>query len=221
MTEIHETRRHGLPRLRPRGAGVRGLSLHRLRHLHLPHLHLPRRHACAGSAPPRPRTRSPSGTSMTAAAIARSTIAPLFAEPTPPSRAGDAARARRDGRGPRAARETGAASASDLDGYEGWIHAGYAARGRGRGGRRAGASEAEGWSIGASLELGGAAACACRSGPGSPSRVRDVRLPDGRRGCLVAGLVPRGARAMTARAATPRSGGRSSTSPARPTSGAE
>ena len=45
MAEITRARRHGLPGLRPRGAGLRGLSLRQVRHVHLPDLHLSRRDA--------------------------------------------------------------------------------------------------------------------------------------------------------------------------------
>jgi hypothetical protein len=78
---------------------------------------------------------------------------------------------------------------TDLDGYQGWIHAGYvveatdeeAARWR---------DEADGWSIGATL----------RSGDQPirlPLRARvvldsgTIRLPDGRTACLAEGAVPR------------------------------
>ncbi len=84
----------------------------------------------------------------------------------------------------------------DLDGYEGWVHAGYAvetspeeaARWR---------EEAEGWSTGASVQVE-------NQQVRLPLRARvafengGVRLPDGRRGGLAQGLVPRVGENMTA-----------------------
>jgi cell wall-associated NlpC family hydrolase len=83
-----------------------------------------------------------------------------------------------------------------LDGYEGWMHAGYAvettpeeaARWR---------EEAEGWSTGASLQV-------AEQEVRLPLRARvafengGLRLPDGRRGGLAQGSVPRARENMTA-----------------------
>ncbi len=90
---------------------------------------------------------------------------------------------------------------SDLDGYEGWVHCGYlvevtheeSSRWR---------EEAEGWSTGALLRVGDQQVKL-------PLRARvaldngGVRLPDGRRGTLAEGAVPRLRECATAARAKP------------------
>ena len=137
---------------------------------------------------------------MSPAAIARATIAPLFAQP--------ALRAEQVSQ--LVLGETADVLAAEgewrrvrtcLDGYEGWMNAGYAIE--------VGADEAEawrndaaGWSLGAAVTIGDASMRL-------PLRARvvvegdAVRLPDGRRGRLTAGKIPVGATAITAALRTP------------------
>ena len=124
---------------------------------------------------------------MFPAAIARSPIVPLFAEPSLRAEQvsqlilGETASVLQSNAEWRRLR-------SSLDGYEGWAHAGYilevdegiADRWR---------SDAGGWSLGAVVRMG-------ENPIRIPLRARvaidgmTVRLPDGRRGQLVEGLVP-------------------------------
>lgn len=124
------------------------------------------------------------------AVIARSAIVPLFAQPSLRAEQmsqlvlGETARVTQRADSWRRIR-------ADLDGYEGWIHAGYAVEvtepeaDRWR-------AEADGWSTGATLRNGGQQIRL-------PLRARvvldagEVRLPDGRRGRLADGAVPRAA----------------------------
>jgi gamma-D-glutamyl-L-lysine dipeptidyl-peptidase len=138
---------------------------------------------------------------MSPAAIARSPIVPLFAEPS----------LRAEQVSQLVLGETGIVLEGQgewrrlralYDGYEGWAHSGYllevedseAERWR---------SEATGWSLGAVMRIG-------ENHMRIPLRARvavegdDIRLPDGRRGRLVEGSVPAEAEAAaSARAKAP------------------
>ena len=137
---------------------------------------------------------------MSPAAIARATIAPLLARPT----------LRAEQVSQLVLGETADVLAAEgewrrvrthLDGYEGWMHAGYAIE-VGADEAEVWRSEAEGWSLGAAVNLGDAALRL-------PLRARvmvdgdTVRLPDGRRGRLTVGEIPVGAKAITAALNTP------------------
>ena len=91
---------------------------------------------------------------------------------------------------------------TDLDGYEGWVHAGYCVEAddaRAEAWRR----EATGWSLGAAVRLGEGPAVSV------PLRARvvlegeTVRLPDGRRGQVVEGTLACAAEAVQAARAKP------------------
>lgn len=132
---------------------------------------------------------------MSAAAVARSTIAPLLAEPS----------LRVEQVSQLVLGETAAVLeqrgewrrlCADHDGYEGWVHAGYVLE--------VGAEEAErwrgeatGWSLGATIRVGDTRFRL-------PLRARvavegeTVRLPDGRKGLLLDGSVPAAAGALAA-----------------------
>ncbi|MEO7985200.1 MAG: C40 family peptidase [Gemmatimonadales bacterium] len=137
---------------------------------------------------------------MSPAAIARATIAPLLAQPT----------LRAEQVSQLVLGETAHVFAAEgewrrvrthLDGYEGWMNAGYAIE-VGADEAEAWRSEAEGWSLGATVNLGEAVVRL-------PLRARvmvdgdTVRLPDGRRGRLIAGEIPVGVTAITAALNTP------------------
>ncbi len=124
---------------------------------------------------------------MPPAAIARSTIVPLFAEPS----------LRAEQVSQLVLGETGAVLERNgewrrlravLDGYEGWAHGGYlleveedeAARWR---------NEARGWSLGGVIEVGdGRVNVPLRARVAVEGQL--LRLPDGRRGRLVEGSAP-------------------------------
>lgn len=132
---------------------------------------------------------------MSSAAIARSTIAPLFAEPS----------LRAEQVSQLVLGETAAVLEtrgewrrlrSDFDGYEGWVHTGYllevdpdeADRWRGA---------ATGWSLGATIQLEDTTLhLPLRARVGLDGQA--IRLPDGRRGRLVDGAVPPTTRAVAA-----------------------
>jgi hypothetical protein len=132
---------------------------------------------------------------MSAAAIAHSAIAPVLAEPSLRSeqvtqlvmgetatimeRSGEWRRAR-----------------TRLDGYDGWVHQGYILEAD-EATVDAWEGEADGWSLGALLQLG-----AQRLRLPLRARVvleeQGVRLPDGRRGRIVEGVLPPRAEAVAA-----------------------
>jgi gamma-D-glutamyl-L-lysine dipeptidyl-peptidase len=124
---------------------------------------------------------------MFPAAIARSPIVPLFAEPSLRAEQvsqlilGETASVLQSNAEWRRLR-------SSLDGYEGWAHAGYVVEvDEGTGDRWR--SDAGGWSLGAVVRMG-------ENPMRIPLRARvaiegdTVRLPDGRRGQIVEGSVP-------------------------------
>jgi gamma-D-glutamyl-L-lysine dipeptidyl-peptidase len=124
---------------------------------------------------------------MHPAAIARSTIVPLFVEPS--LRAEQASQLVL---GETASLLESAGEWRRLrahhDGYEGWVHAGYVLEVQEEQADRW-RSEATGWSLGGAIRIDD-------SNMRIPLRARvaieggSVRLPDGRRGRLVEGLVP-------------------------------
>lgn len=133
--------------------------------------------------------------SLLPAVIARSAVAPIFAQPT----------LRAEQKSQLVLGETGRMTErsgdwlrirTDLDGYEGWIHAGYVVEATGEAAERW-REEADGWSTGASL-------CAGDERIRLPLRARvaleadAIRLPDGRRSKLVEGSVPRAAENIAA-----------------------
>jgi cell wall-associated NlpC family hydrolase len=135
--------------------------------------------------------------------IVRSAITPIYAQPT----------LRAEQVSQMVLGETGAVLESagewrriraHVDGYEGWVHAGYALETPAEDAARW-REEAEGWSTGASLRVGGRPVRL-------PLRARvafdngGLRLPDGRRGTLAEGAVPRARESMAAaRGAAPES----------------
>ena len=213
MAEIQRARRHGLPGLRPRGAGLRGLSL---------------RASCGtficlictfrGVTLCRECAAKEAAAVMTAV-IARAAIVPLFAQPTLRSEqasqlvlgetaavlesAGDWRRVRTDSTATRAGSTPGTASRSTTDGPR-------------PGGRR---PPAGAWAPPCASAKGQRSDS--RSAPGWRSTSETVRLPDGRRGQVVEGASRLRGRsgAGGARQGRP-STGRSSTSRARRISGA-
>jgi gamma-D-glutamyl-L-lysine dipeptidyl-peptidase len=133
--------------------------------------------------------------------IARAAIVPLFAQPTLRSEQasqlvlGETA----------AVLETAAdwrRVRTDLDGYGGWVHAGYCVE-VDDAGAEAWRQEATGWSLGAVVQFG--------EGPGGrlPLRARvalegkQVRLPDGRRGQVAEGALTHAVEAVPAARAKP------------------
>ena len=214
MADIKRARRHGLPGLRPRGARVRGLSLHALRDVHLPHLHLSRRDAL-------PRVRRQGSRQLVTrrhrAGRHRARSSP--SRPSAPSRRASSSSARPPTVLEAAARVAEGAHRTSTATWAGSTP-GTARRSTRRtrtpGGRRPPA--------GARARSSGWATCGVRL----PLRARVAHrrrdrsgLPDGRRGRLVEGAVTAGRGGGRRRRAPRRpSAGRSSTSPARPTNGA-
>jgi gamma-D-glutamyl-L-lysine dipeptidyl-peptidase len=131
---------------------------------------------------------------MSPAAIARSPIVPLFAEPSLRAEQvsqlvlGETAGVLESNGEWRRLR-------SEHDGYEGWAHAGYLLEVKEESAERW-RSEATGWSLGGVIRIG-------ENNMRIPLRARvaiqgeTVRLPDGRGGRLVEGSVPTGNEAAT------------------------
>ena len=171
-----------LPRMRPRGARLRGLSLHRLRHVHLPDLFVPRRDALCCL----PEGGGAGVARHVNAVIATAGIAPMLA----------AAAVRAEQTSQPILGETGRVMEtsgewlrvrSDVDGYAGWVHRGYL-----RTGSEADAArwrrEATAWSEGARVDSDDI----IRPIPLRARLVLDgdvVILPDGGRGRVLDGVI--------------------------------
>ena len=222
MAEIHEHDAMGCRACGREERASRGLSLRQLRHLHLPHLHLPRSDTVPGlrGAGSGPRAGESHAAVADRAVIARSAIAPLFAQPSLRAEQVSQLVLGETGRVEERAGEWRRIAATH-DGYHGWVHAGISSRPTPRP-RTAGAREAERLEPRRHAASRRAAACAL------PLRARVRWSGDRACGCPTAAAAElvEGDGAAGRRRSTPRPGrsrrsaGRWSISPARPTSGA-
>ena len=133
--------------------------------------------------------------------IARAAIVPLFAQPT--LRCEQASQLVL---GETAAVLEAAADwrrvRTNLDGYGGWVHAGYCVE-VDDAGAEAWRQEATGWSLGAVVQLGEGPAVRLPLRARVALEGKQVRLPDGRRGQVAEGALIRAAEAVPAARAKP------------------